>query len=229
MGHCNIAVSKLAPAYRQWLENLYPGIELTDFDNRDPDDFTTRLHSYSGLLLTGGGDINPGLYGYDDPCNHSRGIDPRRDELEMRMTEAAFRHHLPVFAICRGLQVLNVYLGGTLITDIAACKGDQVVHKDQHDVMHTISLVAGSQINHITGLTGGTVNSSHHQAIDRLADGLIATAFSEDGIVEAIECKDFPGMFCLGVQWHPERMDLASPFSGLLGTAFLTVTFPAEW
>jgi putative glutamine amidotransferase len=215
-----IAVSRLATNYETWLQELGPDIEIVNFDGRDPGDFRSRVQEYSGLVLTGGGDIHPSLYGNPDTEHHCQGIDIKRDELEYGMLEAALTCELPILAICRGLQVLNVFLGGTLIPHIPALP-DKLVHKDQQDVHHSVSLNPESELFRITGIMEETVNSSHHQAIENPGSGLVITAYSADGIAEAAELSDRNRQFCLAVQWHPERMDLENPLSGKLGRAFL--------
>jgi putative glutamine amidotransferase len=171
-------------------------------------------------VLTGGGDIHPSLYGNPDTENYCVGIDIKRDELEFDMLEAALTCGLPVLAICRGLQVLNVFLGGTLIPHIPSLP-DKLIHKDSQDVDHSISINPGSQLFRITGAGKGIVNSSHHQAVEKPGSGMLITAFSEDGIAEAVELNDHDRRFCLAVQWHPERMDFENPMSGKLGLAFI--------
>jgi putative glutamine amidotransferase len=216
----SIAVSKLAPKYEAWLQKLCPGLEIVNFDGRDPGDFRSRVQQYSGLVLTGGGDIHPSLYGNPDTEHYCQGIDIRRDELEFSMLEAALTCDLPILAICRGLQVLNVFLGGTLIPHIPAIPG-KLRHKDQLDVNHGVSINPDSQLFRISGTHNEIVNSSHHQAIEKPGSGLLITAFSEDGIAEAAELRDHNRRFCVAVQWHPERMEVENPLSGRVGLAFI--------
>ncbi len=220
MKQISIAVSKLAPNYEAWLQKLSPGLEIVNFDGRDPGDFRSRVREYSGLVLTGGGDIHPSLYGNPDKEHHCQGVSIKRDELEYNMLEAAFTCELPVLAICRGLQVINVFLGGTLIPHIPALPG-KIPHKEQQDVYHLVSISQDSQLFRIAGTNIEMVNSSHHQAIEKLGFGLRITAYSEDGIAEAVELPDHDRRFCVAVQWHPERMDFENPLSGRLGLAFM--------
>jgi putative glutamine amidotransferase len=220
MKQISIAVSRLAPNYEAWLQKLGPGLEIADFDGRDPGDFRRRIREFSGFVLTGGGDIHPSLYGNPDSEHYCQGIDIKRDELEFNMLEAALTYELPIFAICRGLQVLNVFLGGTLIPHIHALP-DKLLHKDQQDVTHGVSINTDSQLFRITGTRYEKVNSSHHQAIEKPGSGLQITAFSSDGIAEAAELGDHHRRFCVAVQWHPERMNMENPLSGRLGFAFL--------
>jgi putative glutamine amidotransferase len=216
----SIAVSKLAPNYETWLQKLCPGLEIVNFDGRDPEEFRSRVQEYSGLVLTGGGDIHPSLYGNPDTGQYCQGIDIRRDELEFSMLEAALTFNLPILAICRGLQVLNVFLGGTLIPHIPAIPG-KLLHKDKVDVNHEVSISPDSQLFSISGTYNEIVNSSHHQAIEKPGSGLLITAFSEDGIAEAAEMSDRNRRFCVAVQWHPERMDIENSMSGGLGKVFI--------
>ncbi len=216
----SIAVSRCTSNYETWLKKVCPGVDIVNFDDRDPGDFKRSVPSYSGLVLTGGGDIHPSLYGNPDTEHHCQGIDIRRDELEFSMLEAALTVGLPVLAICRGLQVLNVFLGGTLIPHIPALAGS-LVHKDLQDVQHNVSVNPDSQLFRIAGRVSGTVNSSHHQAIEKLGSGLIITANSADGIAESVEFIDNNRLYCVAVQWHPERMDLENPLSGGIGYAFM--------
>jgi len=220
MKQISIAVSRLAPNYEAWLQKLCPGLEIVNFDGRDPGEFRSRVREYSGLVLTGGGDIHPSLYGNPDTEHHCQGIDSKRDELEFNMLEAALTCELPILAICRGLQVINVFLGGTLIPHLPALP-DKIPHKEQQDVYHRVSINQDSQLFRLTGTNNEMVNSSHHQAIEKPGSGLKITAFSADGIAEAAELNDHDRRLCLAVQWHPERMDIENPLSGALGKAFL--------
>jgi putative glutamine amidotransferase len=215
----SIAVSKLSANYEAWLQKLYPGLDIVNYEGRDPGDFRLRVGEYSGLVLTGGGDIHPSLYGNPDTEHYCQGIDITRDELEFNMLEAALTFGLPILAICRGLQVLNVFLGGTLIPHIPALPG-KLLHKDQQDVNHRISVNPDSQLFRIAGTGDEIVNSSHHQSIDKPGSGLLISAFSEDGIAEAVELGDHALRFCIGVQWHPERMEIENQMSGRVGKAF---------
>ena len=153
-------------------------------------------NGYRGLLLTGGSDVNPALYG-EPPHPETETPDPERDSLELQLLREALRTGLPVFAICRGLQLLNVALGGTLIQHIEA-------HHDQKlpDV-HPVKVEPGTLLAEIIGEDPVSVNSRHHQAIERLAVPLRVSARADDGIIEAVE---LPGdTFVVAVQWHPEE------------------------
>ena len=166
----------------------------------------TLLDRVDGLLFTGGGDIDPQRF---DGESHPRvyGISPERDALEFFLIEAAMASGKPLLAICRGIQVLNVAFGGSLYTHIQ----DQIEQSLKHDwfpkfprdkLAHTVSLVCESKLQTIFGDSDIRVNSLHHQGISRVGQGLKATAFAPDGLVEGLEVEG--AEFALGVQWHPE-------------------------
>ena len=168
---------------------------------------TAGIH---GLLLTGGTDIDPARYG-EAPHPSLANVDTARDEFEVAVVNAARERKLPVFGICRGLQLVNVALGGTLIQDIPSELPGSLEHSvptPQNAVAHEVWVTKGSLLYSLMQeqLAEGDacdVNSRHHQAIKRLASGFEVTATAPDGVIEAIECSR--GTFCLGVQWHPEN------------------------
>lgn len=176
-------------------------IILRDADaNHAPDDM-------DGLLLTGGGDIDPSYFG-EEPDPLIRTIDKSRDQLEMALISEAVNRNIPVFGICRGLQLMNVSLGGTLIQDIASHIQSTVLHDDhahssRQNLAHAVKIEPDTLLHSILKSDHVEVNSFHHQAIGKLGENLKATAWADDGIVEAIELPDRP--FFLAVQWHPEE------------------------
>ena len=158
-----------------------------------------------GLVLTGGGDVQPPLYGQEAHATVSL-TSAERDEFELGLLRQALAEDRPVLAVCRGQQVLNVALGGTLVQDLPTAVGTAVSHDDaarpRTAIAHTVRLVSGSRLSGLLGAGEVAVNSFHHQAVATLGRGLVATAFAPDGVVEAVEA---PGArFILGVQWHPE-------------------------
>jgi putative glutamine amidotransferase len=159
-----------------------------------------------GLVLTGGGDLNPSLYG--EPL-HPRAHPPEddRDATELAMIAAAHEARLPTLAICRGIQALNVALGGSLIQDIPSQLDSDVAHdvrEGRQSRTHEVVIEPGSRLAKAVGATRITVNSLHHQAVARVAPRLRATAHSVDGVIEALETAD--DWWVVGVQWHPEEM-----------------------
>ena len=159
----------------------------------------------NGLLLTGGPDIDPSYYG--EEVHETADIDPDRDKLELPLFKRAMEEDLPVFGICRGIQIMNVAIGSSLYQDIPSQFTDPLTHKiivNANDSWHDIKIQQGSLLNEITGNRVVKVNSRHHQAVKVIGNGFTVTAQSEDGIIEAIE--DRSKKFMLGVQYHPERM-----------------------
>jgi putative glutamine amidotransferase len=158
------------------------------------------------LVLPGGGDVDPMLY--DGGARHAQlyGVDRERDELELELARAARNSELPLLAICRGCQVVNVALGGSLIQHLPDEVGNAVEHRDRvagSRTTHAVEVSAGSKLEQILGGRAHEPSSSHHQAIRRLANGLEITARARDGTVEAVELPAHP--FFVGVQWHPEH------------------------
>jgi putative glutamine amidotransferase len=152
-----------------------------------------------GICFSGGGDIAPERYGADDPDGKCENVIPERDETELDAARTALDADLPILGICRGFQLLNVALGGSLAVHIEGhqAKGDQVI-------MHTLVVAPGTKLARATAPGEQRVNSRHHQAVtpDRLAPTLVATV-NHDGLVEAFESTDH--RWLVGVQWHPER------------------------
>jgi putative glutamine amidotransferase len=161
-----------------------------------------------GLVLTGGGDIEPARFG-EAPHPAIEGVSPARDDLELGLTRRAVEDGVPLFAICRGIQVLNVALGGTLVQDIPSEWPGALRHSQQaprHEATHAVKVMGeGTHLGRVLGALEVEVNSLHHQAIKQLGDGLREVAWAPDGIVEGVE---MPGedRFVLGVQWHPEEL-----------------------
>lgn len=167
-----------------------------------------------GVLLTGGDDIQPELYAPKLSNKLRKTVtetEPERDLFELMLVEEVFQQRKPLFAICRGHQLVNVAFGGTLIVDIGSQVRGGLDHRRldrKNDVVHDAELTDGSLLANITAQKRLGVNSSHHQAIAKLAKPFVATARSDDGVIEAMELK--PGTaslpFFLAVQFHPERL-----------------------
>ena len=168
----------------------------------------TLWQRLNGLVLTGGGDIEPARF--EQPRHPKTDeVAPARDELELGLTRRALDEDVPLFAICRGIQVLNVALGGTLVQDLPSERPSAINHSQReprHEATHAVKVMGeGTRLGRVLGSLEIQVNSMHHQAIDRLGFGLREVAWAPDGVIEGIE---MPGddRFVLGVQWHPEEL-----------------------
>jgi putative glutamine amidotransferase len=173
----------------------------------DPARVEGLLGLVDGVILIGGDDVDPALYGAKR-SPHLGSVDRPRDDFELEIARVCAAGDLPAFGICRGHQVMNVALGGTLIQHIPAEVAAPVAHSGRTDETHPASVVAGSRLHALLGARRLAVNSHHHQAVSRLAKALRVTATAPDGVIEAAE---LPGhAFFLAVQWHPERMPKAT-------------------
>ena len=175
-----------------------------------------------GLMLTGGFDIPSEFYGEAEIEGVDFIYDRERTSFELQFLPLVENSAKPIFAICLGLQMFNVHRGGTLIQDVYRQLGTLVDHskssKDPTVLAHSVTITEGSRLQRIVGDNRLIVNSSHHQAIGRLGRDLVATAFSEDGVIEAVECAK-TGF--LGVQWHPESLQYQCPRHAGLFEAFV--------
>lgn len=192
------------------------------------------LASCDGLVLPGGPDVDPARYGMPlvDGCNVE--TVPANDLVELALVEQAVAADLPLLAICRGLQVLNVAFGGTLWQDLEVEGATELAHVAPHrprgSPAHRVRVEPSTRLASLVQVEEMVVNSIHHQGIRRLGAGLVASGWSEDGLVEAIER---PGSaFCVGVQWHPEELPRVAHaealFAGLVHAAAARVAGPNE-
>lgn len=159
-----------------------------------------------GIIMTGGVDVHPFRFD-EEPIEKIGTISAERDEFDFKLMKYAVEMNKPIFGICRGIQVINVYFGGTLIQDIPSQRNTNILHSqtaEYHTAAHKIQIVKDSIIYDMLG-ENSEVNSFHHQAVDKLAKDFRVTATAKDGIVEAIEYKK-KDSFILGLQWHPELM-----------------------
>lgn len=225
-----IALSKGSPDssyanYYHWIHTLDSTVVCTDMYDMPIDSAIKLFGECSGLILTGGTDIHPGFYDKAHDTARCMRIDGHRDLLEMTLIDSALAWGMPILGICRGHQVLNVALGGSLIVDIPSDFGTTVRHQceDYLGCFHSVTVDAASLLYEISKSASGEVNTNHHQSIDRVAPPLKATAFADDGLIEAAEWNDpINKAFLLGVQWHPERLRLDNPLSGKVGFKFLS-------
>jgi putative glutamine amidotransferase len=175
-------------------------------DDRSPGELLER---FDGLLLVGGGDVAPDRYG-QPAGDETYGVEPDRDELEIELLREADRRGTPTLCICRGMQVLNVAFGGTLVQHLPA--DDRFVAHGTpsgvEQVRHDVKLAPGSRVAAAAGADVVSASSHHHQGLDRLGDGLLATGWTHDGLVESIEAERG---WIVGVQWHPEDTAASDP------------------
>ena len=194
----------LAPGYYMSILNA-GGIPFVIPPFEDENALIALLEHVDGILLSGGGDINP-LYMSEEPVKELHSINAMRDRQELLLVRLAANRQIPILGICRGIQVMNAAFGGTLYQDIyAQMEGSLIKHSQDLDrsvASHTVEVEEDSLLHHIMGETQLAVNSFHHQAVKDAAPGFRVSARATDGVVEAIESTEYKSM--LGVQWHPE-------------------------
>ncbi len=220
-----MAVIAIAPCSK--LPDYEEAVRRAGGDPRVLDRTTDRpadvVRSVGGVLLAGGGDVLPSIYG-EQAHSTFDAAEAGRDEYEIELVRRSLEADVPVFAICRGIQLLNVARGGTLIQDIASQVTGALEHKlavpphQSFELAHEVwmekdSLLATLMREPLAGADNCNVNSRHHQAVKTLGEGLIAAATAPDGVIEAIE--DPSRAFCLGVQWHPEKFYRTGEFRPL--------------
>lgn len=204
-------------AQSKYIESLArAGAGMRWVELSDPEQAVQDALTCDGLLLPGGGDMDPKFYGQAriPACGKPNLL---RDAAEPLLLRAFLAADKPVLGICRGIQVMNAVLGGDLYQDIKPF--EHLPHNDHWAKVHTVTVRRGTLLSRILGQDTVLVNSQHHQAVDRVAPGFTLAALSEDGIVEAIEKPD--ARFCLGVQWHPEWLSDADPAMQGLFDAFV--------
>ena len=211
------------PEYRQYVGALMAAADQTGIDvqptwlagtHRELDEAVAR--TMDGLMLTGGADVDGRRYGIESALIQA---DPARDAIEWTILDAAFARRVPILALCRGMQLLNVYRGGTLFPDLG--EGNARHKLDEHG-RHEITAEPGSALIVLAGTTTGNVPSTHHQAVDALGRGLTISARAADGTIEGLEwAYPMRKPWLAAVQWHPEQMNLDEPFSGALFRGFL--------
>jgi putative glutamine amidotransferase len=196
------------------LDVLVVGSEGWDAPTVDRAAWAARIcDQVQGLVLAGGGDIDPGLQGLDDAHSTVSFVEVARDLMESAVFTCAWQRQMPVFGICRGMQLMNWVLGGTLtpdIDDLVAPLGVPKYHRQTDHgqprgaLAHTVRAESGSRVARLLGTQDLRVNTIHHQAIERLAPGLQVTAVAPDGVIEAVEAPE--RSYALGVQFHPEEL-----------------------
>jgi putative glutamine amidotransferase len=207
--------------YKSWLLRFNPLIEFHELSHEQGrmDD----IDGCDGLLLTGGGDVHPNSYGNTDSHAQTEETDERRDKFEFSLIDRALAGKLPILGICRGMQSMNVHLGGTLHLDLESAGFARHTEKDGKENRHQVKIESQSSLESVAGMDSAEVNSSHHQGADKVGKGLRVSARSEDGVIEALEWAEPEGKpFLLLVQWHSERMkDTYNPLAEKVGRIFL--------
>ena len=223
MNPLRISFSKASPekylAYFHWLHSYHEKLECIDlFADANP--FKALMNS-DGFVLVGGEDVNPVYYGKYDDQNACK-IDIERDAYEFALIEEARRLNIPILGICRGMQIMNIALGGTLHIDLPSIDKQGHGKIDGNDSSHPISIIPKTSLSSLVQESQGIVNSSHHQAVDFVAPHLKISAQTDDGVVEALEwAKPEDKQYLMLVQWHPERMDRQNPFLKNIAIDFL--------
>lgn len=226
MDSVSIAIPQMGNGlFRNYMKRKYvtalkqAGASVKWIELNHPDAAISKMFSCDGLLLPGGGDMDPSIY--NQPMHEKCGIpNPVRDSLEPILFKAFLPTKRPILGICRGIQVMNVALGGTLIQDIS----DKQIypHSDfpnRGNYTHPVRISEDTRLYKIMKTKMIMVNSMHHQVVDELGEKLKINAISPDGYIEGIELKDHP--FCIGVQWHPEHMVKYSSFQKDLFSEFV--------
>jgi putative glutamine amidotransferase len=209
--------------YLKWLESGDAEFQILDYHKNNFDD----IKECSSLLLTGGDDIFPEFYNDFTDSSKKGEFVPERNGFEFRLLDYALQNKLPILGICRGMQLINCRLNGSLIYDIETTRG--VNHRkidNEHDREHEVFVNENTLLYEIVENKTGKINSSHHQGIDRLGEGLKVSAKSPDGIIEGMEWIESGGKsFLIAIQWHPERMrDSRNPFTKKVLEWFKNVT-----
>jgi putative glutamine amidotransferase len=211
--------------YANWIsrdssvETIKLGYQLNNFDD---------IKKCQGIVLTGGEDVHPRFYNkreYLTLC-YADDMDERRDEFELKVLAFTQENKIPLLGICRGLQIANVFFGGTLIADIPTFGKFNHSKRQGNDTYHRINIDESSELFKVIGSNDGEVNSAHHQSADRVGNALVANAFSFDGVIEGLEwINPLNKPYLSLVQWHPERMkDQINPLTKNIKSNFLKAT-----
>lgn len=208
--------------YAKWFLEI-PAVEVVRLSWKELN--FSDMNKCHGIVLSGGEDVHPKYYGKTEYFSILKPgeINEDRDAFELKLIENALQQKKPILGICRGLQVANVFFGGTLIPDIPASGKPSHSKVQGYDERHLVNIFDDSVLKNFIGKGRGEVNSAHHQAVDVIAGDMKVVACADDGVIEGLEWKVPEGKsFLLLVQWHPERMtDSGSPFSRNIRTGFL--------
>ncbi len=197
---------------------------------KSKDSVRMMLKKADGIIISGGEDVNPALYGKQRELDRCGVTNPHRDSLEYMMIAFAMNRKIPLLGICRGHQILNVSQGGSLIIDIPTDVGSKYLHRDSRKAKehkstatyHSVYIQKGTYLHNIVKVDSGSVYSNHHQAIESVAPFFKVSSTAKDNVAESFELIDtLRHPFVLGVQWHPEAMDVKNPLSGNIGRFFI--------
>jgi putative glutamine amidotransferase len=217
--------------YASWVKRADSQVEIVKLSWKENN--AAELDRCHGVVLTGGEDVHPRFYGSPERVTEldPKEVNERRDEFELEVIRKTLQKELPLLGICRGLQVANVYFGGTLVLDLPSTGRPGHSKSQGYDRTHSVKLTAGTLLEKSIGTNHGEVNSAHHQAADRIGQGLKLSAISDDGVIEGLEWMELDRKpFLLLVQWHPERMqNLESPFSKNLLHEFTQATAKKQY
>jgi len=219
-----IAISKVSDNYINWLKRADSTVQYVNLYTLPFDSALNVLETCDGLLLTGGEDVFPGIYGSEEDTARCGTINFYRDTLEINLVYIALEMKMPIFGVCRGEQLLNVVFGGELFIDIPQDFDSAILHRcdDYLTCFHMVYVEQNSFLHTLCNCDSALVTTNHHQAVSMLGPDLAANAYAPDGLKEGVELADREGQpFILAVQWHPERMEAENPLSGPLAEAFL--------
>ena len=205
----------------KWFSSIDPGIEIREFYSIPPDSMDYYLIRADGIVIGGGEDVNPAMYGKPEYLEVCGEVDDFRDSIEKVMIQFALLNDIPLLGICRGQQIINVVAGGSLIPDLPTYKPGPIVHRDSSDIAHIIFAESGSWLSGLIGHDSVWVNSRHHQAVDEVSEKFHIAAYAPDGVIESIEIRSEENHpFAIAVQWHPES--LLDSLSYSIGRLFIT-------
>jgi len=207
-------------AYQNWLLHFDSTLTFYQAYGMSSDSLDLILEEVDGMILTGGKDIHPSHHGKDSAVVQCGPIDIYRDSLELALVEHSFENKIPLFGGCRGMQLLNVAKGGSLIIDIPTAIGSNLHQQEEGDAYHMV--YCHPWLAKVLEKDSADVNSNHHQAVEELADGFKILAHAKDSIIESFYWEDkSTHPFIIGVQWHPERMERDDPMAANLARVFL--------
>lgn len=209
--------------YGKWISKFDSNIVTKSAFHLPSDSLAFYLEKAVGIIISGGEDVNPKLYNKSEEIKKCEEIDNHRDSLEFALIKYAMNKNIPLFGICRGLQIINVANGGSLIIDIPTDLGFFDIHRKNNDsTIHKVYSLTKKTSLFYRNIDSGIVVSHHHQCIDRMADIFTSTLISNDSIIEAFECPDTNKyMFIAAVQFHPERINADNPISTKLAKEFI--------